>query len=183
MLVGQRAAVPPAYHRLGRDLLMSRNIVETLMGAFVLAVAIAFVAFAYSRTTVATVAGYEVVAKFSRLDGLSRGADVRISGIKVGSVVDLMLEPSSFRAVARMSIAPEYQLPADSSVAIVSDGLLGGKYASIEPGGADETIKPGGEILYTQDSIVLEQLLGKFVFSETDAPKEEPKAAPPDATQ
>ena len=152
---------------------MSRNIVETLMGAFVLAVAIAFIVFAYSRTTVATVSGYEVIAKFQRLDGLNRGADVRISGIKVGSVIELALEPNpSFRAVARLSIAPEYQLPTDSTVSIVSDGLLGGRYASIEPGGADEIIKPGGEIQYTQSSILLEQLIGKLVFDDTDAPKE-----------
>ena len=155
---------------------MSRNIVETLMGALVLAVAVAFVVFAYSRTTVATVSGYEVLAKFNRLDGLNRGADVRISGIKVGSVIDLTLDAKSFRAIARLSIAPEYQLPTDSTVSIVSDGLLGGRYASIEPGGADEMIQPGGEIQYTQDSILLEQLIGKLVFDDTDKPKEEPKA-------
>src|SRR5512145_2561376 len=119
---------------------MSRSIVETLMGACVLAVAIAFVVFAYSRTTVATVSGYGVTAKFNRLDGLARGADVRISGIKVGSVLDMSLDPVTFQAVTRLSIDPAYKLPVDSSISIVSDGLLGGKYASIEPGGADEVI-------------------------------------------
>lgn len=149
---------------------MSRSIVETLMGAFVLAVAIAFVVFAYSRTTVATVSGYGVTAKFNRLDGLARGADVRISGIKVGSVLDMSLDPVTFQAVARLSIDPAYKLPADSSISIVSDGLLGGKYASIEPGGADEVIEPGGEIKYTQSSILLEQLIGKLVFDQTSKP-------------
>lgn len=154
---------------------MSRSIVETLIGAFVLAVAIAFVVFAYGRTTTATVSGYELSAKFTRLDGLERGADVKISGIKVGSVVDMELDPVSFRAVARFNINPDYKLPMDSTVSVVSDGLLGGKYASIEPGGADELIAPGGEIQYTQSSILLEQLIGKFVFDETKAPSEAPK--------
>ncbi len=155
---------------------MSRSIVETLMGAFVLAVAIAFVVFASSRTTVATVSGYEVIAKFTRLDGLNPGADVRISGIKVGSIISMTLDPTSFQAIARMSIAPSYKLPTDSSISVVSDGLLGGKYASIEPGGMDEVIAPGGEIQYTQSSILLEQLIGKLLFDETDKPKDE--AAP-----
>jgi phospholipid/cholesterol/gamma-HCH transport system substrate-binding protein len=154
---------------------MSRSIVETLIGAFVLAVAIAFVVFAYGRTTTATVSGYELSAKFTRLDGLERGADVKISGIKVGSVVDMELDPVTFRAVARFNINPDYRLPTDSSVSVVSDGLLGGKYASIEPGGADELIQPGGEIQYTQSSILLEQLIGKFVFDDTKAPSEAPK--------
>lgn len=151
---------------------MSRSIVETLMGAFVLAVAVAFVVFAYGRTTVATVSGYEVIAKFTRLDGLNPGADVRISGIKVGSIVEMTLDPNNFRAIARMSIDPAYKLPVDSSISVVSDGLLGGKYASIEPGGMDEVIEPGGEIQYTQSSILLEQLIGKLVFDETEKPKE-----------
>lgn len=151
---------------------MSRSIVETLMGAFVLAVAVAFVVFAYGRTTVATVSGYEVLAKFDRLDGLNPGADVRISGIKVGSVVNMTLDPNSFRAIARISIAPGYKLPVDSSISIVSDGLLGGKYASVEPGGADEVIAPGGEIKYTQSSILLEQLIGKLVFDQTAKPSD-----------
>ncbi len=151
---------------------MSRSIVETLMGALVLAVAIAFLVFAYTRSTVATVSGYELTAKFSRLDGLNPGSDVRISGIKVGSVIAMTLDPTSFRAVARLSIDPVYKLPVDSSISVVSDGLLGGKYASIEPGGMDEVIPPGGEIQYTQDSILLEQLIGKFVFDETDKPKD-----------
>ncbi len=152
---------------------MSRSIVETLMGAFVLAVAIAFVIFAYGRTTVATVSGYELLAKFTRLDGLNPGADVRIGGIKVGSVVSMSLDPISFMAIARLTIDPSYKLPVDSSISVVSDGLLGGKYASVEPGGMDEVIAPGGEIQYTQSSILLEQLIGKLVFGETDKPKEE----------
>ncbi|MSO74473.1 MAG: outer membrane lipid asymmetry maintenance protein MlaD [Alphaproteobacteria bacterium] len=151
---------------------MSRSIVETLMGVLVLAVAITFVVFAYTRSTVATVSGYELTAKFSRLDGLNPGSDVRISGIKVGSVIAMTLDPTSFRAVARLSIDPVYRLPVDSSISVVSDGLLGGKYVSVEPGGMDEFIQPGGEIQYTQDSILLEQLIGKFVFGETDKPKD-----------
>jgi phospholipid/cholesterol/gamma-HCH transport system substrate-binding protein len=94
-------------------------------------------------------------------------------------VLDMSLDPVTFQAVTRLSIDPAYKLPVDSSISIVSDGLLGGKYASIEPGGADEVIEPGGEIQYTQSSILLEQLIGKFVFDDTKAPAEpEPPPTP-----
>jgi phospholipid/cholesterol/gamma-HCH transport system substrate-binding protein len=151
---------------------MTRSIVETLIGAIVLAVAIGFIVFAYSRSSVATVNGYEVFARFTRIDGLNRGADVRIGGIKVGSVVDMSLDPKTYLAIARFSIAPEFKLPTDSSVAVVNDGLLGGKYVSIEPGGLDEYVRPGGELAYTQSSIQIDQLIGKFVFDKTDRPEE-----------
>lgn len=143
---------------------MRRSLVETLMGAVVIAVAVAFVVFAYTRSSVATVEGYHVTAKFTRIDGLLRGSDVRIGGIKVGSVISQDLDPKTYQAVVRLSVARDIELPTDSTAAVVSDGLLGGKYLNIEPGGAEDFIKPGGEIQYTQSSIMLEQLIGKFAF-------------------
>ena len=143
---------------------MRRSIVETLMGAVVLAVAIAFLVFAYTRSSVATVEGYEVTARFTRIDGLLRGSDVRVGGIKVGSIIEQNLDPTTYQAVVRLSLSDDLILPTDSTAAVVSDGLLGGKYLNIEPGGADDMIEPGGEILYTQSSIMLEQLIGKFAF-------------------
>ena len=143
---------------------MSRSLVETLLGAVVLAVAIGFVVFAYTRSGVATVSGYEVSAAFNRVDGIANGSDVRIGGIKVGSVIERTLEPETFRAVLRMSIDETVELPTDSSAAVVSDGLLGGKFIDLQPGAEETPIKDGGRIAYTQSSLLLEELIGKFAF-------------------
>lgn len=143
---------------------MSRSLVETLLGAVVLAVAIGFVVFAYTRSGVATVSGYEVSAAFNRVDGIANGAAVRIGGIKVGSVIGRELEPETYRAVLRMSIDETVALPTDSSAAVVSDGLLGGKFIDLQPGGEETLIADGGRIAYTQSSLLLEELIGKFAF-------------------
>ncbi len=146
---------------------MGKTLLETLMGAVVLGVAIVFVVFAYSRAGVSSVSGYEVFAKFSSVDGLNVGDDVRISGIKVGTVTDQKLDPDFFRAVVYMTVDPEVKLPEDTTAAVVSAGLLGGKYVSLDPGGSDETIPPGGEIKFTQSSVSLEGLLGKVIYNLT----------------
>ena len=143
---------------------MSRSLVETLLGAVVLAVAIGFIVFAYTRSGVATVSGYEVSAAFNRVDGITNGSDVRIGGIKVGTVIDRELEPETFRAVLRMSIDESVELPTDSTAAVVSDGLLGGKFIDLQPGAEEALIKDGGRIAYTQSSLLLEELIGKFAF-------------------
>ena len=144
---------------------MSGNVVEVLIGALVLVVAAVFVVFAVSTTDVGSVQGYELTAKFDRIDGLNVGADVRIAGIKIGTVVDQDLDPVTFLAVVHMSIADAVRLPVDTSAGVVSDGLLGGKFMSLSPGAEDDVLGPGGEIKFTQASINIEQLLGKFIFS------------------
>lgn len=143
---------------------MNRNIIETIMGAVVLLVAVFFLAFAYSSSSTGGVDGYEVTAKFGRVDGLVSGSDVRLSGIKVGSIVDQRLDLQTFQAVLRLSIRDDIKLPADTAARILSDGLLGGNYLSLEPGGADEIIEAGGEISVTQDPVNIADLLGRFVF-------------------
>ena len=143
---------------------MSRSLVETLLGAVVLAVAIGFLIFAYNKSGVATSGGYEVSAAFNRVDGITNGSDVRIGGIKVGTVVDRELEPETFRAVLRMSIDEAVALPMDSTAAVVSDGLLGGKFIDLQPGAEETLIADGGRIAYTQSSLLLEELIGKFAF-------------------
>lgn len=143
---------------------MSRSLVETLLGAVVLAVAIGFIVFAYTRSGVATVSGYEVSAAFSRVDGITNGSDVRIGGIKVGSVIGRELEPETYRAVLRMSIDETVALPTDSTAAVVSEGLIGGKFIDLQPGAEEELIGDGGRIHYTQSSLLLEELIGKFAF-------------------
>ncbi len=143
---------------------MSRSLVETLLGAVVLAVAIGFIVFAYTRSGVATVSGYEVSAAFSRVDGITNGSDVRIGGIKVGSVIGRELEPETYRAVLRMSIDETVALPTDSTAAVVSEGLIGGKFIDLQPGAEEELIADGGRIHYTQSTLLLEELIGKFAF-------------------
>jgi phospholipid/cholesterol/gamma-HCH transport system substrate-binding protein len=145
------------------------NLVETLIGAVVLVVAAVFMVFAYSRTDVGEVSGYELSARFERIDGLSPGADVRMSGIKVGTVIEQELDERTYVAVVRLSIDPKVRLPEDSSAEVVSEGLLGGKYLSLSPGGSDAMIAAGGEIKYTQSSVNFEQLLGKFMFSQSSS--------------
>jgi len=148
---------------------MGKSVFETAIGAVVLAVALSFAMFAYSRAGVTTVDGYEVKARFSSVDGLGVGDDVRISGIKVGSVVGESLDPTYFQAVLLLSIDSSVQLPEDTTAAVVSEGLLGGKYVAIDPGGADAVIPSGGEITHTQSAVNLESLLGKFIYGAGDS--------------
>ena len=144
---------------------MGKTLLETLIGAVVLVVAIAFITMAYTRSDVKTVKGYTALAQFTAIDGLDVGDDVRISGIKVGSVTDQTLDFDYYRAIVHMSIDPAVELPEDTTAAVVSEGLLGGKYVALEPGGDDELITDGGEITLTQSSVNLESLLGKFIYS------------------
>ena len=147
---------------------MSKSLVETLLGALVVAVAIGFIIYAYTRSNVETVSGYTVSARFTRVDGLTDGSDVRLGGIKIGSVVDQTLDPKTFQAIVTVSIDPRYTLPIDSSAAVVSDGLLGGKYIAVEPGGEEDMIEPNGEIKFTQSSVNIEELMGRFMFTKAD---------------
>ncbi len=157
---------------------MRGNVIETVMGAVVLVVAAVFLFFAYSTSQLRAVKGYEVTANFSRIDGIKQGGDVRISGIKVGSILSESLDPDTFDATLRMSIDPSIKLPDDTTAAIVSAGLLGDKYLSLVPGGSDKTIPPGGRIRYTQASVSLENLIGQMIFSPPGAQKKPEGEAP-----
>jgi phospholipid/cholesterol/gamma-HCH transport system substrate-binding protein len=144
---------------------MRRNAIETVMGGVVLAVAAFFLIFAYSSADIAAVSGYDVYAKFARVDGIREGSDVRLSGIKVGTVVGQSLEPDTYFAVLKLSIDPKVQLPTDTAAKIVSDGLLGNKYVALDPGADTKMIGPGGDITRTQSSINLEDLVSRYIFS------------------
>lgn len=146
---------------------MKRNLIETVMGGVVLAVAAFFLVFAYQTADVRTVAGYPVTAKFDRVDGLNPGSDVRMSGIKVGSVTSQYLDGKDYLAVVTLNINPEVKLPVDTSASITADSLLGSKYLNLSPGGADEMLKAGDAIQHTQGSIDLFAILGQLIFSQT----------------
>src|SRR6185437_11938975 len=162
-------------------------VIETVMGAVVLVIAALFLVFAYSTAQVHAVSGYEVLTKFSKIDGIRAGGDVRVSGIKVGSIVSESLDPKTYEADVTLSIDPAVKLPTDSVASIVSSGLLGDKYIAILPGAADEMIKPGGRLLYTQAPVSLEDMIGQYIFSQGGQQKKEgapaagaaPSLAPP----
>ncbi len=143
---------------------MNGNLFEALIGAVVLVVAGVFLVFAFNTADIGSVQGYQVVARFDRVDGLNIGSDVRLSGIKVGTVTSMELDHETFLAVVLMSVEPAVKLPKDSSAQIVTDGLLGGKFMAIVPGGDPEYIDPGGEITFTQSPIILENLIGQLIF-------------------
>jgi phospholipid/cholesterol/gamma-HCH transport system substrate-binding protein len=146
---------------------MGKNLIETLMGAVVIAVAAIFMMFAYSKADIGAVDGYLVTAKFDRVDGIDVGGDVRLSGIKVGTVIDQILDPNTYFAVVTLSIDDSIKLPTDTSAACTSSGLLGSKYLNLSPGADDQMIAPGGEIESTQGCIDLFALLGQMIFSQT----------------
>jgi phospholipid/cholesterol/gamma-HCH transport system substrate-binding protein len=146
------------------------------MGALVLAIAVGFMIFVYDATGMRAAGGYEVVARFDRVDGLARGADVKVSGIKVGTVVEQKLDTERFLAIVRMNIDTAVRLPVDTVAQVSSEGLLGGSFVALVPGGEDKTIAPGGEIRYTQSPVNLVQLLGKFMFGQGE---KEQGAQPP----
>jgi phospholipid/cholesterol/gamma-HCH transport system substrate-binding protein len=144
---------------------MSGNLVESMIGAVVLLVAGAFLAFAYTSSGAQAIHGYELIAKFDRIDGLSPGNDVKLSGIKIGTIIEQSLDPDTFFAVVRMEIDSAIRLPDDSSAKITSEGLLGGNYLALEPGGSDELLEAGDEIYITQGSVDLLGLISQAVFS------------------
>ncbi|MCP5374306.1 MAG: outer membrane lipid asymmetry maintenance protein MlaD [Hyphomicrobiales bacterium] len=146
---------------------MGRSLIETVMGAVVLLVAALFVFFAYNTAQVSAVQGYEVSAKFYKIGGLSKGSDVRINGIKVGTVTDRRLDAKTFDAVVTMSISPEIKLPTDTVAVVESEGLLGGKYVRLDPGTAEERIAAGGQIAKTRNFRSLEDQVGEIIFLAT----------------
>jgi phospholipid/cholesterol/gamma-HCH transport system substrate-binding protein len=147
-----------------------RSIAEIAAGAVVLAVAAVFLVFAVTNSGRGGVSGPGVTltARFDRIDGLAPGADVRIAGVKVGSVVDQRIDPQTFLAVLTMRIDGNLRIPSDSSAEIASEGLLGGRFVSLVPGGSERLLTDGGQITITQSAISLESLLGRFIFSMTD---------------
>lgn len=145
-----------------------KNLVETLMGAVVLVVAGAFLVFAYTVTNVGSVRGYEISARFDRIDGLRVGSDVRLSGIRVGQVIDTRLEPETYQAIVRLALEQSVRLPRDTVAQVASDGLLGGAFVALVPGGDDQMVAAGGVLTHTQPPINIVQLLGRIIFSAAE---------------
>ncbi len=155
---------------------MKSSALETLIGAIIIALAIGFFGFAYKTSGMGGGAGggYKISAEFDNVDGVAIGSDVRVAGIKVGSVVGQSLNPKSYQARIDMAIQPQVQLSDDTSAKITSEGLLGAKFVALEPGGSDAKLVEGGVISYTQGAVDLWSLISQAMFSKkpADAPKQ-----------
>jgi len=142
-----------------------RNFAEVLIGAVVLIGAASFLGYAVAHSGRTTSSGYPLTARFDNVAGLGLGADVRVGGVKVGSVTDERLDPQTFQAIVRLTVQNGVKLPKDTAAVITSESLLGGKYLALQPGGDQAVLQPGQAITITQSSVNIEELLGKFIFS------------------
>lgn len=158
---------------------MKHNVIETAMGAVVLAAAGIFIVFAMKTANVDTASGYQIKGAFTNANGVIVGSDIRIGGVKVGSVSKLELDPVSYQAVVTMNIGDDVKLPDDSSATIRSESLMGGKFLALDPGGSEAMLTAGGMIKHTQSTPDLEQLLGQAIFSMSQSKSAEPAATNP----
>ncbi|MBQ9035637.1 MAG: MCE family protein [Alphaproteobacteria bacterium] len=146
---------------------MKKKPVETIMGLVVLVVALLFLIFAYRVSDLQVVKGYTLSAEFMKVGGLSIGSDVRINGIKVGTVTAQKLK-DDYTVDIIFSISEDVKLPKDSTVSIVSDGLMGDKFVKIEPGNSAEYLTDGDSFTKTKDFKTLEDMVGEIIFMVTD---------------
>lgn len=147
---------------------MNKKPVETIMGLVVLAVAAVFMWFAYHVSDLQVVKGYEVNARFMKIGGLNTGADVRINGIKVGTVISQKINPEDYMVDVKLSIMSDVLLPVDSVITVAGDGLMGDKFIKIEPGKSEEKVQPGATVEQTKDAKSLEDMVGEIIFMVTD---------------
>lgn len=152
-----------------------QNLVEALVGLIVLTAAAIAVVFFYRQTSSGIGSDtYRVSALFQNATGVNVGTDVRVSGLTVGKVTDQSLEMEfPFNARVEMAIDERYKLPADSSAAITSEGLLGGTYVALTPGGDPEALRDGDQIMNTQDSVDMLSLIGQYI-NNSGGPAEGP---------
>ena len=146
---------------------MNKKPVETIMGLVVLLVAVLFLLFAYRVSDLQVVKGYELNAKFLKVGGLNVGSDVRINGIKIGTVTAQKLSSEDYMVNVTMSISPDIKLPTDSTISITNDGLMGNKFVKIEPGKAQTFLNNGDTFEDTQDFKTLEDMVGEIIFMVT----------------
>lgn len=160
---------------------MGRNAIETVLGAVVLLVAALFLAFAYSSADLRKVEGYEITARFPMVDGIKEGTDVRVNGVKVGSISKMALNTApgagQYAVDVRMTILNDVLLPEDTVAMVASESLLGGKYVSLEIGVEEELVKTDGtgRLTRTQSPMRLDDLIGQVIYGNT---KKSEAAAP-----
>ena len=144
---------------------MQRDTLHILVGAAVLLVApLLLVGVFTGDARTGSTEGYELEARYNRVDGVTVGTDVLLAGAPVGKVTGLDFDPEFLQAVVIMTLRDDVRLPVDTAALIVSDGLLGGKFIKLDPGGAEEMLQPGDNFEYVQDAIIVEALLEKVVL-------------------
>ena len=144
---------------------MSRDTVHILVGAAVLLFApLFFFVFLTGDARTGSAQGYALEARYNRVDGVTIGTDVLLAGAPVGKVTQLEFDPEVLQAVVTMTLRDDIKVPTDTAAIIVSNGLLGGKFIKLDPGGAEEMLQPGDTFEYVQDAIIVEALLEKVVL-------------------
>lgn len=143
---------------------------EVAVGAGVLAVAAGFAIFAAQSAGIGALGAstYDLTASFRSVEGITTGSDVRLAGVKIGTVSDIALNGETFRGDTTLSVAAGIEIPEDSAAVIASEGLLGGAFVEIVPGGSFDSLPEGAEILDTQGAVSLVSLLLKFVTSDEE---------------
>jgi phospholipid/cholesterol/gamma-HCH transport system substrate-binding protein len=161
---------------------MQRSTIETVLGAGVLVAALIFIIYSYNVADIQTDVddGYAISANFSTTGGLGKGAVVTISGVQVGTVQRVELDPANYNARVEMLIKDGVKIPADSSATITSESLMGGHILNIQPGADEAMLEDDGVIEFTQAPQSLEELLGKFIFSVSDSKDKDKDAAAPE---
>ena len=146
---------------------MASNASETLVGAAVIAVAVGFLYYASQTSGFSTDTDrYSLTASFRSVEGLNVGSDVRLSGVKVGTLTSIALNPDTYEAITKISVDKDVLIPDDADIKVSTDGLLGGAFLEITAGGSPFMLEPDGEIIYTQGSISFINLLMKFVTTD-----------------
>ncbi|MBO5996939.1 MAG: MCE family protein [Alphaproteobacteria bacterium] len=156
---------------------MKKNPIEAVLGIGVLAFAFLFLFFAAGHVNVRPVDGYKLKAYFTKIGGLEMGADVRINGIKVGSVTKIELEPETYRALIELTIKDNIRLPKDTKASVVDSGIMGDKYIRLEPGKDSQKLPDYSYLTKTTPYKSLEDNVREFIFLSTkdDVQKDDDK--------
>lgn len=151
---------------------MNTRLVEVAVGAFMAVGLVALFFLAMQVSNLASISGddgYEVKAYFNNIGGLKVRSPVSMSGVRIGRVVDIRYDQKSYEALVTMRIEEAYDLiPEDTIAKIYTSGLLGEQYVGLDPGGSLENLQQGSEITMTQSALVLEEIIGQFLFSKAE---------------
>ena len=143
-----------------------RSVAEIATGAVIIVLALGFLGYALVATgRDGGGSGMRLTAQFANIGGIASGADVRLSGVKIGSVAGITIDPRTFEAIVAMVVRPDLSLPVDTSAVISTGGILGGQFVTLSPGGSTKVLQDGGVLTLTQSATNLEDLLGKFIFN------------------
>lgn len=167
---------------------MKTNLVETAVGAVVILIAALFFFFAYTTSGIGRGSGGKTLtAEFDNAAGINIGSDVRMSGVKIGTVTDQRLNHETYQAMLTFTVERALELPDDSTAKITSEGLLGSNFLAIEPGGSETKLQDGDRLIYTQGSIDIWSLVSQYMFdsgskdksndapAQTEEPAEQPQ--------